>query len=237
MGGESKLKKFVSHRVLYFLGFLTGWNDKIVSLELLPIAYFLIWTIILFSLGVPSYGWLFLVSGILLTTYFVILHTAINPWDKIKRWFICRARERGGIKEMTVRDIKYLLLYTRKVFGVKPTVQEVKPGDKKVSATELRRLLITNRRWLYFLNGIFILEFLLVTFGGVMGYIYNLDLLAWLANWWFLIFIGLFPIIIAIIMISVYKRKIRILINQIPADDFEEILTILNEYEIFKEKD
>jgi len=231
LNGESNLDKFVSHRFLFYFGFLTGWNPSIFSLELLPILYFLIWAIVLFAIRVNHFAYLFLSVGLLLLLYFLLLHSVISSWDRIKRWFILRARKSGGIQNMTLQDVKMLLIYTRKVFGVKATI-DAKPR-KEFNIDNLRKQLAANKKWLSALNISVILELLLISAGGVYGFIIKLDLLNWLINWWYIILIILLPLFILIIGLSISKYNVREMVNTIPTEQFDDVLMVLNEFEVF----
>lgn len=231
LNGESDLDKFVSHRFLFFYGFLTGWNPKIFSLELLPILYFLIWSIVLFILRENNFGYLFLSVGLFLLFYFLLLHTVISSWDKIKRWFIKRARKSGGIQNMTLQDVKMLLIYTRKVFGVKATIA-AKP-KREFNIDNLRKQLTANRKWQNALNISIIIELLLISAGGIYGFIINLNLLNWIKNWWYILLLILIPLFILIIGLTISKYMVREMINTIPEEQFEDVLRLLNEFKVF----
>ncbi|MBN1330654.1 MAG: hypothetical protein JXA54_14365 [Candidatus Heimdallarchaeota archaeon] len=231
LNGESDLEKFVTHRFLFYYGFLTGWNPQIFSLEIIPILYFLIWSIVLFAIRENNFAYLFLSVGIFLFFYFLLLHSVISSWDKIKRWFIKRARKSGGIQNMTLQDVKMLLIYTRKVFGVKATI-DAKPRIE-FSIDNLRKQLSVNRKWQTALNISIILELMLISAGGIYGFIIELDLLNWIINWWYIILIILIPLLILIIGLSVSKYLVREMINTIPAEQFDDVLKILNEFKVF----
>ncbi|MBD3191678.1 MAG: hypothetical protein GF308_13605 [Candidatus Heimdallarchaeota archaeon] len=230
LSGESNLEKFVSHRILYFLGFITGWNEAIFSLEFLPLIYFLAWAIVLFSLNETVFAWIFLVLALILTLYFVLLHTVISAWDKIKLWFINRARERGGIQNMTLRDIKFLLIYTRRVFGVKADIQSVPQEDFNLDV--LRQAMIRHRLWVKILNGCIIALLGLITSGVIYGVISKIELIPWLVTWGWIIIVLLFPLIIPIVGLLSSKHKIRELVNSIPEEQFDQVLQLINEFEI-----
>lgn len=231
LSGESQLDKFVSHRALYFLGFLTGWNPRIFSLELLPIGYFLIWSIVLFALNEIQFALIFLISGFIIFIYFILLHRAISSWDRIKHWFIRRAQKKGGVKNLTLEDIKFLLIFTRKVFGVKTEVtsQNSKPFD----SDNLRKMLLRHRNWQKVLTALVI--FVLITFTGlgIYGVIVKASILEWLVHWWYFIPVFFSIIFIGIIGTVISKAKIRNSVNNIPTDKFDEVLIILNDYEVF----
>lgn len=230
LSGESQLSRYVSHRALYFYGFLTGWNERIFSMELIPIFYFLIWSIVLFALNYTSYGILYLLSGLIILIYFILLHTIISTWDKIKHYFIRLARNRKGIDNMNLEDVRLLLNYTKDVFGVK---SKIATGDAmEFDPDKLRKGLTKNRAWRFSLNAVVILSLLTFTGAGIFGAINNINLLVWLGNWWYLVFIPLIPIIISSTGMIVTKNEIRKLINHIPDDDFIAVLKILNEFEI-----
>lgn len=231
LSGESDLNGFVSHHILYLFGYLTGWNPRIFSLEILPICYFLIWTIVLFTLNEITFALLFLISGTLIFIYFILLHSVISSWDRIKHWFINRARKRGGIKNMTLEDIKYLLIFTRKVFGVKSTLDETK--IKEYDPYRMRLLLLRNKRWQHTLTLLVILTVLAITGAGIYGVVINEDIINILSDWWYLFLISILPILVGIIGTIISKYKIRENINTIPQENFEDVLQILNEFEVF----
>ncbi|MFW9921674.1 MAG: hypothetical protein ACFFDW_00095 [Candidatus Thorarchaeota archaeon] len=231
LSGESELEKFVSHRILYFFGFLTGWNPKIFSLEILPISYFFIWSIVLFALKEIAFGVLFLVSAMIVFLYFILLHSVISAWDRIRHWFIKRAIKRGGISNMNLDDIRFLLVYTRKIFGVKTSIEET--SEKELNIEKFRYDLIAHRNWQRGINISVILTMILVTGIGIYGFIIEANILDWLCDWWFIIIILLFPTVICAIGTTIYRGIIRQTVNDIPADKFEEILKILNEFQIF----
>ncbi|NHJ85050.1 MAG: hypothetical protein FK734_06280 [Asgard group archaeon] len=234
LSGESDLKRYVSHRFLYIFGFLTGWHPKIFSLELLPLIYFLGWAVVLYGLREYIYATFFVVAFAILFIYFLLLHSIISSWDRIKRWFIKRARKQGGIEQMTLEDIRFLLIFTRKVFRVKPSISS---GEEvEFNPSELRLNLIRNKRWLFSLNITIIITLLALTASGIYGAIMNVDFLSWLWNWWYIILIAIIPSIFMIICLAISKGKIRMTINNVPADDFEEVLKVLNEFEIFGAK-
>ncbi len=230
LSGESQLGKYVSHRTLYFYGFLTGWNDRIFSLELVPIFYFLIWSIVLFALKETSYGLLYLFSGLIILIYFIFLHTLISTWDRIRHYFIRLARKQNGIDNMTLEDVRSLLNYTKKVFGVK---SKITAEDAIVfNPDKLRKGLIANKRWRFSLNAVVILSLFLFTGAGIFGAVKGTDFLEWLGIWWYLVLIPLIPIIITSTGMILTKNEIRKLINHIPEDDFVGVLKILSEFEI-----
>lgn len=231
LSGESDLDKFVSHHILYIYGFITGWNTKIFSLEILPIIYFLIWTIVLFGLQEFQFGLLFLISDILIVIYFLLLHSVISSWSRIKHWFIKRAKMRNGVSNMTLDDIKYLLIYTRKIFGAKSSI----PVKDKIDFEPevLRKYLTKNRRWQFGLNIAIILDLLIITGFGIFGFIQEINILHWLADWWYLIFAFLTPLVILIIGQVISKSKINSYINIISEENFDQVLKILNDFEVF----
>ena len=230
LSGESQLGKYVSHRTLYFYGFLTGWNDRIFSIELVPIFYFLIWSIVLFALKETSYGLLYLFSGLIILIYFIFLHTLISTWDRIRHYFIRLARKQNGIENMTLEDVRSLLNYTKKVFGVK---SKITAEDAIVfNPDKLRKGLIANKRWRFSLNVEVILSLFLFTGAGIFGAVKGTDFLEWLGVWWYLVLIPLIPIIITSTGMILTKNEIRKLINHIPEDDFVGVLKILSEFEI-----
>lgn len=231
LSGESELEKFVSHRILYFYGFLTGWNSKIFSLELLPVCYFFIWSIVLFGLQEVAYGVLFLVTTIIIFIYFILLHTVFSSWDRIKHWFIRRAIKRGGISNMNLDDIRFLLIYTRKVFGVKSEVLET--NGKELNTEKFRYDLIAHKNWQRGITISFIFTLITITGIGIYGFIIKANILDWLKDWWFFIILLFLPTLISIIGTTIYRDIIRQTVNEIPADKFEEILKILNEFQIF----
>jgi len=231
LSGESELEKFVSHRILYLLGFVTGWNARIFSLEFLPLLYFFIWALVMFGLRENQFGFMFLIADVIVLTYFLFLHSVISAWDRIKRWFINRARKQGGIKNMTLVDIKYLLIYTRKVFGVKHEISAETTNDFDPIA--FRKLLRSHKAWQYALNTSVILELVIITGLGVYAFILKLEILDWISNWWYLIFVFLIPILLVVIGLSITKTKIKNIINVIPEEKFDEILRILNDFEVF----
>ncbi|MCE7744710.1 MAG: hypothetical protein GPJ52_06205 [Candidatus Heimdallarchaeota archaeon] len=234
LSGESDLNKFVSHRILYILGFVTGWNARIFSLEFLPLLYFFIWAIVMFGLRENHFGYMFLIADVIILIYFLFLHSVISAWDRIKKWFINRARKQGGIENMTLVDIKYLLIYTRKVFGVKYEISEEVTTDFNPIA--FRKLLKSHKAWQYALNVSVIFELIIITGLGVYAFILDLDVLSWIINWWYFIFVILIPIFIIVICLSITKSKIKSVINTIPEEKFEEILRVLNDFEVFGRK-
>jgi len=230
LSGESQLGKYVSHRTLYFYGFLTGWNERIFSIELVPIFYFLIWSIVLFALKETSYGLLYLFSALIILIYFIFLHTLISTWDRIRHYFIRLARKQNGIDNMTLEDVRSLLNYTKKVFGVKT---KITAEDAIVfNPDKLRKGLVANKRWRFSLNVVVILSLFLFTGAGIFGAVKGTDFLVWLGVWWYLVLIPLIPIIIASTGMILTKNEIRKLINHIPEDDFVGVLKILSEFEI-----
>ncbi len=231
LSGESQLDKFVSHRVLYFLGFLTGWDPRIFSIELLPISYFLIWSIVLFALNEIYFALIFLISGFLIFIYFILLHTVISSWDRIRRWLIRKARKRGGVKNLTLEDIKFLLIYTRKVFGVKTEVAS--QNGKPFSEENLRKLLQHHKYWQKILTVLVIFVLFILTGLGIYGVVIEANILNWLKDWWYFIPALFSIILIGIIGLVISKSKIRATINNIPTDKFDEVLRILNDFEVF----
>jgi len=231
LSGESELDKFVSHRALYFLGFLTGWNARIFSVELLPIGYFLIWSIVLFALNEIQFALLFLISGLIIFIYFILLHTVISSWDRIKHWLIRRAQKRGGVKNMTLEDIKFLLIFTRKVFGVKAEVTA--KSDKPFDSENLRKMLLRHKKWQKILTALVIFVLLSLTGLGVYGVVVETNILDWLKDWWYFIPAFFSIIFVGIIGLVISKTKIRHTVNTIPLDKFDEVLRILNDYEVF----
>ncbi len=231
LSGESDLEKFVSHRILYILGFITGWNVRVFSLELIPLLYFFIWAIVMFGLRVYHYGYMFLITDAIVLIYFLLLHSVFSAWDRIKKWFIKRARKQGGIENMTLVDIKFLLLFTRKVFGVKAEISE--DVTNVFDPETFRQLLRKHKLWQYVLNFTIILELILITGLGVYAFILELDPLSWLINWWYFVFLFLLPVILVVIFLYIAKRKIRAIINIVPEEKFDEILRVLNEFEVF----
>jgi len=230
LSGESQLGKYVSHRTLYFYGFLTGWNERIFSIELVPIFYFLIWSVVLFALKETSYGLLYLFSALIILVYFIFLHTLISTWDRIRHYFIRLARKQNGIDNMTLEDVRSLLNYTKKVFGVKT---KITAEDAIVfNPDKLRKGLVANKRWRFSLNVVVILSLFLFTGAGIFGAVKGTDFLVWLGVWWYLVLIPLIPIIIASTGMILTKNEIRKLINHIPEDDFVGVLKILSEFEI-----
>ncbi|MGC9780148.1 MAG: hypothetical protein HZR80_12965 [Candidatus Heimdallarchaeota archaeon] len=231
LSGESELDKFVSHRILYILGFLTGWNTRVFSLELIPIVYFFVWAIVLFGLREVQFGLLFLASNFVIVFYFLLLHTVISSWSKIKHWFIKKAKKRNGIANMTLEDIKYLLIYTRKIFGVKATIPA--KVETEFDSNILRKYLKTNKKWQFALNITVIVELMIITAGGIYGFIQKIEILEWFVIWWYLIFVFIIPIVILIVGLVVSKVKINSYINIISDENFDEVLRVLNDFEVF----
>jgi hypothetical protein len=231
LSGKSALDKYIDNRFLYFIGFISGWNPKIFSLEFIPLGYFVIWAIVMLILREYQFAFLFLGAFFVILTYFVILHAIISAWDKIKRWLIRRAQKRGGIANLTLADVKFLLIYTRKVFGVRATVPSLPKID--YDPNKLRKFLLANKRWRFVLNLTIIADLFIVTGGGIFLFIYEMDLLDWLINNWFYLFTLLIPIAIVIIGLAITRDKIRSLINSIPIEKFDEVLYILNEFKIY----
>ncbi|NHJ47115.1 MAG: hypothetical protein FK733_04935 [Asgard group archaeon] len=235
LSGESALDKYISHRILYIFGFISGWNPRVVSLEFLPIAYFFTWAIILFALQENQYAYLFLGSGIGILLYFILLHAFFSSWDRIKRWLIKRARKRGGISNLTLEDVKYLMIYTRKVFGVRAVVPQ--KSDITFNPDKFRQLLKSNNAWRFTLNVTIIIELLAITGGGVYLFLYELDIINWLSDNWFYLFILLVPILVVIVGLVITRERIREIINSIPVEKFDEVLYILNEFKIYGGQD
>ncbi|MHA1186554.1 MAG: hypothetical protein ACTSSK_06700, partial [Candidatus Heimdallarchaeota archaeon] len=209
---------------------LTGWNERIFSIELVPIFYFLIWSVVLFALKETSYGLLYLFSALIILVYFIFLHTLISTWDRIRHYFIRLARKQNGIDNMTLEDVRSLLNYTKKVFGVKT---KITAEDAIVfNPDKLRKGLVANKRWRFSLNVVVILSLFLFTGAGIFGAVKGTDFLVWLGVWWYLVLIPLIPIIIASTGMILTKNEIRKLINHIPEDDFVGVLKILSEFEI-----
>ncbi|MCK5183280.1 MAG: hypothetical protein KAQ95_03155 [Candidatus Heimdallarchaeota archaeon] len=234
LSGETDLEKYVSHRILYLFGFVTGWNARIFSLEFLPLLYFLIWAIVMFGLRENEFGYMFLIADVIVFIYFLFLHSVFSAWDRIKKWFIKRARKQGGIENMTLVDIKYLLIYTRQVFGVKHEISEEATND--YDSIAFRKLLRSHKAWQYALNASVIFELIIITGLGVYAFILKAEILTWIIDWWYFIFIFLLPILIIVICLSITKSKIKKIINIIPEDKFEEILRVLNDFEVFGRK-
>jgi Na+/melibiose symporter-like transporter len=231
LSGESSLDKYISHRLLYILGFLSGWHPRVISIEFLPITYFLTWSIVLFALRENQYAYLFLGASLGIILYFILLHTVFSSWDKIKRWLIRRARTRGGISNLTLEDVKYLMIYTRKVFGVRAVVSQ--KADTTFNPNKLRELLKSNKNWRFALNITIIIELLGLTGGGIYLFMHELDIMLWLADSWYFLFLFLIPIIIVIIGLVITRERIKEIINSIPIDKFDEVLYILNEFKIY----
>ncbi len=185
----------------------------------------------MFGLQENHFGYMFLIADVIILIYFLFLHSVISAWDRIKKWFINRARKQGGIENMTLVDIKYLLIYTRKVFGVKHEISEEATNDFDPIA--FRKLLRKHKAWQFALNASVISELVIITGLGVYAFILNLEILSWILNWWYYIFVFLIPIILIVICLSITKNKIKKIINIIPEAKFEEILRILNDFEVF----
>jgi len=185
----------------------------------------------MFGLKVNHYAYMFLVTDALVLIYFLLLHSVFSAWDRIKKWFIKRARKQGGIENMTLVDIKFLLLYTRKVFGVKSEISEEVTNDFDPEA--FRHILRKHKSWQHALNFTVILELIIITGLGVYAFILELDPLSWLINWWYFVFIFFLPVILIVIFLYLAKRRIKVIINMVPEEKFEEILRVLNEFEIF----
>jgi hypothetical protein len=188
----------------------------------------------MFGLKQNHFGYMFLIADLIVLIYFLFLHSVISAWDRIKKWFINRARKQGGIDNMTLSDIKYLLIYTRKVFGVKHEI--LADTTKDFDPIVFRQLLKSHKAWQYALNSSVILELVILTGLGVYAFILELDVLSWVINWWYFVFIFLIPILIIVIFLFITKNKIKSNINNIPEEKFEEILRILNDFEIFGRK-
>jgi len=131
---------------------------------------------------------------------------------------------------MTLEDVRMLMNYTKKIFGVKSKISV--EDALEFNPEKLRKGLIKNKRWRFSLNVVVILSLLSITGAGVFGAINGINLLVWLSIWWYLILIPLIPIIIISTGMTVTKNEIRKLINHIPDDDFIDVLKILNEFEI-----
>jgi hypothetical protein len=174
-----------------------------------------------------------LITGFFVVLYFLILHTTISAWDKIKHWLIRRARKVGGIQKLTLQDLKYLLIYTRKVFGVQPFLAFPDDRDARIDLEKLRKLFKRNHHWQNALNFTILIGLLEITGFGVVGFINNIDIINWFLNWWFLLFIVIIPILLAIIGLIISRNRIRYMINTIPEDQFDAVLRILNEFEVF----
>lgn len=188
----------------------------------------------MFGLRENQFAYMFLIADVIVLIYFLFLHSVISAWDRIKKWFINRARKQGGIENMTLVDIKYLLIYTRQVFGVKHEISEEATTDFDPAA--FRTLLRNHKAWQYTLNASVIFELIIITGLGVYAFILNLEVLSWIINWWYFIFVFLLPILIIVIFLSITKNKIKKIINIIPEDKFEEILRVLNDFEVFGRK-
>jgi len=188
----------------------------------------------MFGLQQNHFGYMFLIADAIILIYFLFLHSVISAWDRIKKWFIDRARKQGGIDKMTLDDIKYLLIYTRKVFGVKHEISVEATNDFDPIA--FRKLLRSHKAWQFALNVSVILEIVIITGLGVYAFILKLEILSWLLNWWYFIFVFLIPILVIVICLSIMKIKIKNIINIIPEDKFDEILRILNDFEVFGAK-
>ncbi|HUU76854.1 MAG TPA: hypothetical protein VMX55_00820 [candidate division Zixibacteria bacterium] len=132
---------------------------------------------------------------------------------------------------MTLEDIKYLLIFTRKVFGVKSTLDETK--IKEYDPYRMRLLLLRNKRWQHTLTLLVILTVLAITGAGIYGVVINEDIINILSDWWYLFLISILPILVGIIGTIISKYKIRENINTIPQENFEDVLQILNEFEVF----
>ncbi|MHA1212804.1 MAG: hypothetical protein ACTSSH_10115 [Candidatus Heimdallarchaeota archaeon] len=187
--------------------------------------------IVLFALQAIEFAIMFLVAGLVIFLYFLLLHTVISTWDRIKRWFIKRARKSGGVSKMTLQDVKMLLIYTRKIFGVKATLA-VK-SKKEFRLDDLRKQLRENKRWEYALNIVVIIELLLITGAGIYAFMIELNMLDWLTKWWYLTFVLIVPIFIVIIGLSATKARVKLIINTIPAEQFDQVLKVLNEFRVF----
>lgn len=231
LSGESTLDKYISHRFLYLIGFINGWNPKVFSLEFLPIFYFLIWAIIMFALREFEFAYMFLISSAIILLYFIILHALISSWDKIKRWLIKRARKRGGVSNLTLEDVKFLLIYTRKIFGVKATVDE--NPSIEFNPDNLKDLLLKSKRWQFALNVSIIIELILLTSMGIYGFLINMNVMNILIDYWYYLFLFLVPIIIIIIGLIVSKQRIKYMINNISIEKIDEVLFILNEFQVY----
>ncbi len=185
----------------------------------------------MFGLRENDFGYMFLIADFIVLIYFLFLHSVISAWDRIKKWFINRARKQGGIENMTLVDIKYLLIYTRKVFGVKHEILAETTND--FDPIIFRKLLKSHKAWQYALNAAVIIELVIITGLGVYAFILKTEILTLVINWWYFIFVFLVPILIIIICLIITKRKIKNIINIIPEEKFEEILRVLNDFEVF----
>jgi len=132
---------------------------------------------------------------------------------------------------MTLQDVKMLLIYTRKIFGVKATLA-VK-SKKEFRLDDLRKQLRENKRWEYALNIVVIIELLLITGAGIYAFMIELNMLDWLTKWWYLTFVLIVPIFIVIIGLSATKARVKLIINTIPAEQFDQVLKVLNEFRVF----
>ncbi len=188
----------------------------------------------MFGLRENQFAYMFLIADVIVFIYFLFLHCVFSAWDRLKKWFINRARKQGGIENMTLVDIKYLLIYTRQVFGVKHEISE--EATKDFDPITFRSLLRKHKAWQYALNATVIFELIIITGLGVYAFILDLDVLSWIINWWYFIFVFLLPILIVVIGLSITKSKIKKIINIIPEDRFEEILRVLNDFEVFGRK-
>ena len=72
---------------------------------------------------------------------------------------------------MTLEDIKYLLIYTRSVFGVKAEVP--KTTEKEFDPDVLRALLLNHRRWFRILNVFIVADLVAFTGATLFGLIFN----------------------------------------------------------------
>jgi hypothetical protein len=231
LSGESALDKYISHRFLYLIGFINGWNPRVFSIEFLPILYFFLWAIIMFALRENEFAYMFLISATIVLIYFIILHAFISSWDRIKRWLIKRARKRGGVTNLTLDDVKYLLIYTRKIFGVEATINENPSID--FNPDDLRDLLTKNKKWQFALNISIIIELILLTGGGIIGFLLNMNMINILTDYWYYLFIFFIPIITIVIGLIISKQKIKEMINNISVEKIDEVLYILNEFQLY----
>jgi len=135
---------------------------------------------------------------------------------------------------MTLEDIKFLLIFTRKVFGVKSEVKikNEKPFDKE----GLRKLLLAHRKWQQALTGLVILVLIGLTGIGIYGFIVHANIIDWFVKWWYFIPIFFVILLIGIIGTAISKAKIRETVNSIPTDQFDNVLRLLNDFEVFGNK-
>ena len=131
---------------------------------------------------------------------------------------------------MTLEDVRSLLNYTKKIFGVKSKITA--EDTIAFNPDKLRKGLIANRRWRFSLNVVVILSLFLFTGAGIFGAVNSINLITWLSDWWYLVLIPIIPIIVTSTGMIITKNEIRKLINHIPEDDFVGVLKILSEFEI-----